>query len=177
MLSASRQYFQQTQSWQETYEIPLVAGVDKYETPLPYDCVLIDTIVSASIGGEELKPLESNTRKQKDGLPTVFTNPNKDSIVVWPTPTADGVLEITYSLKPSINTEELPPHIFDEHFEALIAGTIFELKRMVNTDWHDPSGAGDFLAEFRIFIDQKRIEMLRGNNNTELSIDYSKGNF
>jgi len=48
---------------------------------------------------------------------------------------------------------------------------------MVNTDWHDPSGAGDFLQEFRIFIDRKRIEMLRGNNNTELSIDYSKGNF
>lgn len=177
MLTASRQYFHQTQAWQETYEVPLEVGVDTYETPLPYDCALIDAIVTAKLNGTEIKALTHNQSLVKDGTPKVFHVPNKDTIVLWPTPNTEGTLELTYALKPSINTEELPEHIFDEHFEALISGTIFELKRMVNTDWHDPSGAGDFLSEFRIFIDQKRIEMLRGYNNADLSIDYSKGNY
>tara|TARA_R110002049_G_scaffold127881_2_gene285041 strand:- start:9194 stop:9805 length:612 start_codon:yes stop_codon:yes gene_type:complete len=177
MLTAARQYFNKTQAWQETYEIALEPGIDKYETPLPYDCVAIDTIISATIDGKELKAFSKGSFPAKDGTPKVFMNPNKDTMIVWPIPTKDSVLEITYSLKPSIETEELPDGLFDEHFEGLLAGTIFELKRMPGVDWSDAVGANNFLAQFKVFMDEKRIELLHGNNNAELQIDYSKGNY
>jgi hypothetical protein len=177
MLTAARQYFNKTQAWQESYEIALEPGTSKYETPLPYDDIAIDTIISATIDGKELRAFSNGVFPAKDGTPTAFMNPNKDTMIVSPTPTRAAILEITYSLKPSINTTELPDGVFDEHFEGLIAGTIFELKRMPGVDWSDPAGANNFLAQFQVFIDQKRVEMIRGNNNAELQIDYSRGNY
>lgn len=177
MLTAARYYFNRTQAWQETYEITLEPGIDVYETPLPYDCVSIDVITGASIGGKSLVAFSDGSRPAKDGEPKVFMNPNKDTIIVWPTPTKDSVLEITYALKPSIDADELPNMVFDEHFEGLLAGAIFEAKRMPSVEWSDPAGANNFLTQFKVFIDEKRIELMHGNNNTELQINFSKGNY
>jgi hypothetical protein len=179
MLTASRQYFTKTQAWQESYEIALLPDVNEYETPLPYDCVAIDTVISATIDGKPLHATTSSmsTASNTKSTPTLFMNPNKDLVIFSPTPAKAGLVEITYSLKPSIDTEEMPDGLFDDHFEGLIAGTVFELKRMRGKDWSDPAGAGDFLIEFNAFIDQKRIELMQGNNNAELRIDYSMGNY
>ena len=177
MLTASRQYFSETQAWLETYEITLVPGIDQYETPLPYDCALIDTIVSATLNDKPLDATTGYISPAKDGEPKMFMNPNKDTVILRPVPVNAGVLSVTYALKPSIETEELPDNLFDEHFEGLLAGTIFELKRMPLKDWTDPAGAGDFLTQFKIFIDKKRIELLTGNNNTDLKINFDMANY
>lgn len=171
MLSAAREYFTQTQGWQENIEVNVVQGVFEYKLPFPWAPGLLDTVISVYIDDQILGDLQARLKPENEGMPRYFFILNKTHIQFMPIPSQDKTAIITVSMKPSIMTEYLPQLVMDEHFEGLMAGTIWQVKRMVGTDWYDPQSALDFRAEFEAFIDQKRIQMLQNNSNSELFIN------
>lgn len=172
MLSVSRDYFTKTQSWQEILTVNLVAGEKTYDMPPPFEFAIIDTVINASIDNSCLTNAEASIKSDKQDKPTHFSLLSKASLLVYPTPKEDYTLDVTISLKPSIDTEELPELLFDEHFEPLIAGCIASIKRMPNTDWFDPQTAMQFEQDYNRMVDEKRIELARGSNNSELTITF-----
>jgi hypothetical protein len=172
MLSASREYFTQTQAWKEQVTISLVADMAIYAIPDPTDADLIDTVTDVSLNDKYLSPLAREYFIKNTGTPKHFSTPTKTSIHLYPTPKESGELSITLTLKPSIVADEMPEALFQEHFEGLIAGCIWQIKRMPGTDWYDPQSAFVFKEEFDQFIDKKRIEILRGQNNSQTFIQY-----
>jgi hypothetical protein len=172
MLSAAREYFTRTQAWIETVSVDLVPGENSYVIPNLSSTAMVSTVSKVLLGDKFLTAVEREYTDIREGTPEYFSNPTKSTITVYPIPKEVGTLQITVNLKPSINTTELPDALFDEHFEGLIAGCIFHIKQMPGTDWHDPQSAIYFSNEFNRFIDDKRIELAMGNNNTELTIHY-----
>lgn len=172
MLSASREYFTRTQAWIEDIQVPIVAGTSRYEALEPYECAVLNTVREVMIGDDHLVPVTKKAPVTREGKLTHYATPNKETIEFYPAPKTNQTAVVTISLKPSINTLEIPDEVFEEHFEGLIAGAIWQVKRMIGTDWYDPQSAAVHYSEFEAFIDKKRIELLTGNNNTELQIEY-----
>lgn len=170
MLSAAREYFTATQGWQEDIEVNLVQGQFEYELPCPWAPALLDTVISVSIDDDYIGNLSAKLKPENEGTPRYFFILNKTHIQFMPIPSEDKVAVIRVSIKPSIQTEYLPQNVMDEHFEGLLAGAIWQIKRMVGTDWYDPQSALNHRAEFEAFIDQKRIQMLQNDSNNELFI-------
>ena len=172
MLSVSRDYFTKTQAWTEELEVNLVADTSTYSIPALVASAIVDTVKSASIGNDYLINLPAIAKSDAQGKPTHFALPSKAELLVYPTPKEAHTLAIEVTLKPSIETTELPDDLFDEHFEPLIAGCISNIKRMANTEWFDPQGALQFEQDYNRMVDEKRLELARGSNNSELSIQY-----
>ena len=171
MLSASREYFTKTHAWKEIVPLTLVPGISSYEIPEPYDADLIDSIKDVWLKDKFLSPLPREYLTSDTGTPRYFSTPTKKTINLYPIPKKSGVLNITLTLKPAFEADEMPDEIFQEHFEGLMAGAIFEVKRMPG-DWYDPKNAFVFKQEFVQFIEDKRIELMRGSNNSEVFIEY-----
>jgi hypothetical protein len=172
MLSVSRDYFTKTQAWQEALTVDLVADQKTYDMPAPFEFAIIDTVISASIGNEYLANAEFAVKSDDTGKPTHFALPSKASLLVYPTPKEAYTLDVLVSLKPSIDTTEIPELLFDEHFEPLIAGCIANIKRMKSTDWYDPQAAMQFEQDYNRMVDEKRIQLAMGSNNTELTLQH-----
>jgi hypothetical protein len=173
MLSASREYFTKTHAWKVVVPLTLVPGKALYDVPYSNDAELIDSIKDVWLEDKFLSPLsrEYLTSDTDKGTPRYFSNPSKKTINLYPTPKKSGELNITLTLKPSFLAEEMPDEIFQENFEGLIAGAIFQVKRMAG-DWYDPQSAFIFNQEFVRFIEDKRMELMLGNNNSEIFIEY-----
>jgi len=43
---------------------------------------------------------------------------------------------------------------------------------MPNTDWYDPQAAMQFEQDYNRMVDEKRIQLAMGSNNTELTLQY-----
>jgi hypothetical protein len=170
MLSAAREYFTKTQSWIETVSIELVPGQNSYVIPELSSTALVSTVNKVLLDDKFLTAIEKEYTDIRQGTPEYFANSTKSTITVYPIPKNAGILQVTVNIKPSINADSLPDELFDEHFEGLIAGCIWQIKRMPGTDWYDPQTATNFAYEFNKFIDDKRIELATGNNNSELTI-------
>jgi hypothetical protein len=170
MLSAAREYFTRTQAWIETVSLDFEPGENSYAIPNLSATAIVGTVSKVMLDNKFLTAVEREYTDTREDIPEYFCNPTKSTIILYPIPKETGTLQITVNLKPSINTNELPDALFDEHFEGLIAGCIFHIKQMPGTTWHDPQSANYFSNEFNRFIDDKRIELAMGNNNTELTI-------
>lgn len=171
MLSACKEYFTKTQAWTDTVTLDLVEGKTVYEFPEPWECAAIDTVLSVKLDGKSLSRHTSVEHGPKRDKVSAFALINKKEIDFYPEPKQAQTVTIEYSIKPAFDTTELPSEVFDEHFEGLIAGAIWQIKRMPGTDWYDPNASGIHYQEFQAFIDQKRIEMMTGGNNTDLSVN------
>jgi len=176
MLSSAKEYFTKTQAWVETVDIAVTADKATYEMPFPLESASIDVVTEVKDGSTQLIPSPHLLDIDGTGTPKLFALTGKKSITLYPTPKTDMTLSVTYTLKPAFDTDELPEDVFEEHFEGLIAGAIWQIKRMVGTPWHDPQSAMTFYQEFEGFIDQKRIAMMMGGNNAELTMQIPKFN-
>jgi hypothetical protein len=172
LLSAARDYFTRTQAWKETINISMVTDKSVYNLLDLFNDGIIDTVTQVILNDKPLTAVERESIDTRVGIPEYFASPTKNTIAVYPIPKESGTLQVTATLKPSIDTDFLPDDLFDEHFEGLIAGCIWQIKRMPGTDWYDPQAATNFAYEFNKFIDDKRIELAMGNNNTEIVIQY-----
>lgn len=169
MLSAAREYFTSTQSWQEDIEIELTQGNFEYPIPFPWEAAMIGNVLNVTIDGKSLTGLGVKLKPEYEQTPKYFSLIGKETIQFMPIPSQAKTAVITVILKPSIQTNSMPKDVLDEHFEGLLAGTIWEIKRIAG-DWYNPQESLDFRAQFEAFIDLKRIEMARGNSNNELRI-------
>lgn len=171
-LSASREYFKQTQSWRETLTIPVKAlgnDVDLFKFTPGSD---VESIIHVRAGDKELIPIQHLPVGNEVGSPECFYASTKRELILYPSPENELTLDVLVTLTPKVGTETFPEHLFSEHFEGLIAGTIANLKRMTGKDWFDPNGAAEHYSEFQRHIDTKRLENAHQHSNSDVFISY-----
>lgn len=171
ILIASRVYFSQTQSWRESMALALEVGVNDYEMPLPFESAIVDRVLSVSVGEVYLSGLTRKPLKTSTGPATHYLlHADKEHISVYPTPTEAGTALIEVSITPSIDTTSMPSVVFDQHFDALLVGALWQIKRMTNTDWYDPQAAMKYEQEFYDWIEKKKLDVMTLHSSAEMTM-------
>jgi hypothetical protein len=62
-------------------------------------------------------------------------------LVLWPAPTSRTILTVVVSKCTKRDGDELPDEVADLWFDAIVNGTLAELKSKTGKPWHDPEGA------------------------------------
>ena len=171
-VNAARVYFKQTHAWQSTIKLSVKAGKAEYAIDTLEDDAEIESIISVA---DDTRYLPANnfipvvTRSEK---PTSHYARSKRSIGLNPVPKEDATYTVVIASKPILEAKVIEDEVFNDNAEGLIHGAVMQLKMMGGTTWHDPQMAAYYENEFEKCITEKRIELMHGQNNAELHIQY-----
>ena len=81
----------------------------------------------------------------------------------------DGHIRVTSSWFPILGSEVVPEHWLNQHAEAIIAYTMYVLKSMQNKPWADAVESGRMYTDYKNFVSEEKIKMMRGMVDNDLT--------
>ncbi|MFC6441046.1 hypothetical protein [Bowmanella sp. JS7-9] len=171
-ISAARHYFTQTQAWEEVIKVSLVAAKQRYALDTLADDAEIDTIIDVYSDTGNLTGLTGRPFAMGQDAPRSYYANAKRTVGFYPIPKEAGVVYVQSCVKPVLEADTIDDDVFSDNAEGILAGAVYELKMMPNTDWYDPQGALYYKAERDRCIDEKRIEIATHYANHSLIMTY-----
>jgi hypothetical protein len=152
------------------------ADIDSVEDQRDYALVppsnaLVADILDISFNEEPLSPvsvqglkgLYANWRTET-GDPLYYLRLDDSELSIVPAPdTADLVIELFVSLKPTPDTTTVENFIFNEYYNVIAAGAKFYLMSMPNQKWSNPSMASHYLGVFNSGIGAAVVKKAGGS--------------
>jgi hypothetical protein len=149
---------EQTHCWKETLDpIPIGGGLGELLLPGTSTRTVWRVDAARIVNGPELA-IESPERTEElypqwregtlTGEPDVLTQLRPDAFFLVPASSADRELVLTVSWKPKKDSVQTDSMLFDEYEEAICAGALARLQKMVGVPWSSPQMATANLGIF-----------------------------
>lgn len=173
---AAIEFCDKTRLWSEELN-PLVLTPEISEYELDYDCItrVLIGLTEVYIDGAHLAPVPlANLNKMvrdwrsKTALkPTNYYLSEPNKIQLYPAPNADASGELTFrgSFKPHRKSTELPDFIYNDYYDAIVAGAEYRLHSMKGKSWYSPNDAMESKQVFNGYVDDGKIRSRKSRTN------------
>lgn len=144
--------------WVEQSEVTASAGESSLSNVFPSGTIL--QINTASADGRGLRistPSDIRSSAQSSGaVCAIAIDQVANRVLLWPTPSEASDIRIEAVLIPSRDAEGYPDFLFDLWHDAIVAGTIADMKAQKDKPWHNPNDAAIKMVEFNEHIAEAR---------------------
>ncbi len=181
---SARELCLRSSCWYEWQSVPLISGVNEYETDAPNMSSVVRSVRYIGIGNRALIPeseksIYENRRGILDqvGEPIVYFMLDNMTIKVYPTPgdSDDGkVMNIKSAFIPTYDAKAIPSHFIDRYAEVLIDGAKANLFIMPKQAWTDAGLAQYYKSLFDTGVDKARIENEMSYSPTSIRVSARK---
>ena len=158
----------------ETFNVPTVAGTNKYVlVNMPAD-VQAREIVNVKRGlYQDLDPssfreFQNNNLNTLTGTPQYFYMDKDRKLVLGNIPVAIETLSVTAIVRPKETAATLPDTLFDEYVDEIAAGAKSRLMVMKGQPWTDIQQASIYRVLFNDAIDDSNTRESKGSTNKSL---------
>lgn len=178
---AAIEFCDKTRLWvEELNPLTIVSGVSEYD--LDYDCinrVLIDlTEVFHDDHQIYPEPVINLKRMYRDWRSRTADNPNnyyisgQDKIRLFPGLNANTTGQLTFhgTFKPHRKSTEVPDTLYNDYFDAIIAGAEYRLHSMKGKSWYSPNDSMESKDRFLRFIGDGKIEAKKSRTNAPFKL-------
>ena len=170
-----REFYTMSTGWREiigpyplsiNFDTVQLNPVDQYSNILIVLDAWLFPVPSNSNTRQFLMPSPRKIVGTDKGQPSAYWLETPDIMHLYPVPNISygQVLYVYASMKPVINTTQLPPIATEHHFDALVSGALARLYRMPDKPWTDKEAAMFYTKEFRRGISLWRDFANRGHS-------------
>lgn len=177
---AAIEFCDYTLAWRSSLaDIAIVADTNEYAFVVPSESRVSSVFYA---GHDDIRVLPTTERTLDDTqenwrsadataeISSWYYLPDRETVRLALTPEAVGVLELKVSLKPTQDAKNLPDFLYNDHLEAIRAGTLARLLAQPGKDYSNPQLGGYFKMEFEKLKRKERAE--RWNDYTRQSTLY-----
>ena len=178
LLRAARDFCSKTGIWrQELAAVNLVAGQATYTLTTPADSALV-RVIRLTIADKLLWLDGENGNKEypkyaRNEPPFSLSGDlTQITLIADETPTASLALGLktTATLQPASTATVLPDFLLDQHVEAIKAGTLSGLMKMMKKPWSNPGLSGEYQREWNTLTSRAAYQAQVGNTGNLLRV-------
>jgi len=181
ILNVLRDLCERTNIWKEDLDsIDVVADTAEYSLTAPSGADFVKNN-PVNVAYYNDVPIRPTTRKVLDATGTAWQNnsgssPNRffliypSTVRLYPMPSEalDEGLDIYAVLKPSLDATTVEDFLYDDHRDAVIAGTLARIFNQNGQPWFNDVAAKDEASAYRREIASALANIQRGHTTTEL---------
>ncbi len=169
------EYCDYTLAWRVSLaDVAIVADTDEYTFAPPANS-RVATVFYAAQDGIKIVPTtervlddtQASWRTQTSQQAAWYYLPDRETIRLALTPELADTLTLRVALKPTQDTKTLPDFLFNDHLEAIRAGTLARMLLQPGKDWSDPQLGTHYRALYEAAKRKERAE--RWNDYTRES--------
>ena len=166
LLRASREFFEESQVWQETYYVGVPGGVSEGQFNIKDGQAML-AVIDVKKMGEKRSLLKAPSRldlSRSSGEPQAYSS-TTSKLFLGPIPTEDFIAEVLIAVKPSLSATTLPDQLIEDWGEKIASGAVESLLNMPETNWYSPKASVGHGNLFRSGITRARTRIARGFSN------------
>ena len=168
-IKAAREYFKRTGAWTDTRTaMPDANGNVTIEADS--SSLRINKILRVEFEGRVLSALHSLPEMVGTGKTEFYFTQSPRSLKLLPPPKELTQVSVMVSQMPAMSANRIDTEVVEDNAEGLIAGTVADIKSMPGTDWYEPNQAFQYSQQFKMFIDDKRIDVMQRYGVAEQTI-------
>lgn len=163
--NAMQEFCRETNVWRERIAQNLIADQEVYHLVPDAHCAEVTYIMSLMTENRPRRPLSADSTRPKNAWGTYEVLVPYSTIALLPPSQKDVPkgLEAVIALAPGQGNLNMPPEIINQHFEAIIDGTLERMFAHRNRPYYDSDSAAYHHRRFRAAITRVR-RIVRGGN-------------
>tara|TARA_R110002167_G_scaffold91458_1_gene246096 strand:- start:168002 stop:168583 length:582 start_codon:yes stop_codon:yes gene_type:complete len=166
----ARDYFRSVHAHTGEVTITILAGSDRAIVEPDSDETEILAISEVKFNDFNVLRKVQSIGCEISGPPSAYMGIGNSTIRVSPIPKVDTNLIVKLALRPTFAATEIEDEILLNNEEGIRYAALVRLKRQPSTEWHSPSEVEYYSSLFNQEVGQKRIEMLNGGLDGNLTM-------
>lgn len=151
LVEAAREFCLRTHAWQETDEFTADGATQLFDFTAPTRTEVLK-VVRAEVAGKPLDIFGRNLLpadwREGGVCGRALYQYSSDDYLLFPKPSAGQAIEVTVSVRPTLDGTGVGDELFIAHAEHIAAGARYRLLKMPRADWQDLAEAEVAKAEF-----------------------------
>jgi hypothetical protein len=168
VVGAAIEFCDKTRAWEEQLnQLSVNPGVAEYELDYDTNCMVLIGLTEVYHDSQQIGPnakinLERSSRdwrSREADTPTAYYMQSPNVIRFYPAfnDSASGSLDFYGTFKPNRRTKTLPDFLYDDYFDAIVAGAEARLHSMKGRSWYSPNDSVEARQVFKVAVEEAKL--------------------